>query len=79
MVEAGGVEPPSEKARHEENYVRIRLNGFALALQNRQARRHASPIGFQPPAPDRSLWPIPQNDAHSPPRGLSGWSGYLIN
>ena len=25
MVEAGGVEPPSEKARHEENYVRIRL------------------------------------------------------
>jgi hypothetical protein len=24
MVEAGGVEPPSEKARTEENYVRIR-------------------------------------------------------
>ena len=24
MVEAGGVEPPSEKARNEENYVRIR-------------------------------------------------------
>jgi hypothetical protein len=24
------------------------------------------------------LQPIPQNDAHSPPRGLSGWSGYLI-
>ena len=28
MVEAGGVEPPSEKARNEENYVRIRLIGF---------------------------------------------------
>ena len=26
-----------------------------------------------------AVWPIPQNDAHSPPRGLSGWSGYLIN
>jgi hypothetical protein len=26
-----------------------------------------------------ALQPIPQNDAHSPPRGLSGWSGYLIN
>src|ERR1017187_7194102 len=24
VVEAGGVEPPSEKARNEENYVRIR-------------------------------------------------------
>jgi hypothetical protein len=28
MVEAGGVEPPSEKARREENYVRIRLMNF---------------------------------------------------
>jgi hypothetical protein len=27
-VEAGGVEPPSEKARREENYVRIRLMVF---------------------------------------------------
>jgi hypothetical protein len=47
--------------------------------QNRRKQRQPSPIEFQPPAPDRSLWPIPQNDAHSPPRGLSGWSGYLIN
>jgi hypothetical protein len=28
VVEAGGVEPPSEKARNEENYVRIRLMIF---------------------------------------------------
>src|ERR1035438_9826925 len=28
MVEAGGVEPPSDKARNEENYVRIRLMIF---------------------------------------------------
>jgi len=31
-VEAGGVEPPSEKARREENYVRIRLESFGLPL-----------------------------------------------
>ena len=30
MVEAGGVEPPSEKARREENYVRSRLVVFDL-------------------------------------------------
>ena len=28
-MEAGGVEPPSEKARNEENYVRIRLIIFS--------------------------------------------------
>ena len=28
VVEAGGVEPPSEKARNVENYVRIRLMIF---------------------------------------------------
>ena len=28
LVEAGGVEPPSEKARNEENYVRSRLKIF---------------------------------------------------
>jgi hypothetical protein len=28
LVEAGGVEPPSEKARNEENYVRFRLKSF---------------------------------------------------
>ena len=79
MVEAGGVEPPSEKARNEENYVRIRLISFQPPLQNRRERRRPSPIESQPPAPDRSLRPIQQNDAHSPPRWLSGWSGYLIN
>ncbi len=30
LVEAGGVEPPSEKARREENYVRSRLVVFDL-------------------------------------------------
>ena len=36
MVEAGGVEPPSEKARREENYVRSRLLNFGPPLRNRQ-------------------------------------------
>ena len=33
MVEAGGVEPPSEKARNEENYVRIRLKIFGFRFR----------------------------------------------
>ena len=33
LVEAGGVEPPSEKARREENYVRIRLMVFDFRLK----------------------------------------------
>jgi hypothetical protein len=34
MVEAGGVEPPSEKARNEENYVRSRLiSNFSLRFR----------------------------------------------
>ena len=33
MVEAGGVEPPSEKARREENYVRFRLRVFECRLR----------------------------------------------
>ena len=33
MVEAGGVEPPSENARREENYVRIRLMVFDLRFR----------------------------------------------
>src|SRR5215472_16885784 len=59
MVEAGGVEPPSEKARNEENYVRIRLISFRSPLQNRRERRRPSPIEFRPPAPDRSLLTYP--------------------
>ena len=33
VVEAGGVEPPSENARNEENYVRIRLMSFDLRFK----------------------------------------------
>ena len=33
MVEAGGVEPPSEKVRNEENYVRFRFNSFGGRLR----------------------------------------------
>ena len=33
MVEAAGVEPASEKARREENYVRIRLKFFGSGFR----------------------------------------------
>ena len=79
MVEAGGVEPPSEKARREENYVRIRLMNFGGRLRTGESGGNLARLVFSRPAPDRSLWPIPQDDAHSPPRGLAGWSGRLIN
>ena len=79
MVEAGGVEPPSEKARREENYVRIRLMNFGGRLRTGESGGNLVRLVFSRTAPDRSFWPIPQDDAHSPPRGLSGWSGHLIN
>jgi len=40
MVEAGGVEPPSEKARHEENYVRIRLQIFGSGFRAGENGHH---------------------------------------
>ena len=78
-MEAAGVEPASEKARREEPTMRIRLEFFGRGCQNRREQPLPSPIRSRPMAPDRSLQPIPQDDAHSPPRGLNGWSGYLIN
>jgi hypothetical protein len=33
MVEAAGVEPASEKARNEENYVRSRFSNFGVRLR----------------------------------------------
>ena len=34
LVEAAGVEPASEKARHEENYVRSRFSIFSARLRS---------------------------------------------
>ena len=52
MVEAGGVEPPSEKVRHEENYVRIRLqifgSGFRAGKNGRRLARLISAYGSGP-------------------------------
>jgi hypothetical protein len=64
MVEAGGVEPPSEKARNEENYVRIRLKCFGRRLRTSESGDTLARLCFSRRAPDRSLRPIPQNDAH---------------
>jgi hypothetical protein len=79
MVEAPGVEPGSGKARREENYVRIRLKVFDRRFRTGESGGGLARLVFSRTAPDRSFGPIPQNDAHWPPRGLSGWSGYLIN
>jgi len=43
MVEAAGVEPASEKARREENYVRIRLELFG-GRHNLRKRRHQASL-----------------------------------
>ena len=78
MVEAAGVEPASEKARNEENYVRSTIQQLQLPPQNRQEWRPPSPIDLDLMLRTEALQPIPLYDAHSPPRGLDGWSGYLI-
>jgi len=48
-VEAAGVEPASEKARREENYVRIRLqifgSGFRAGKSDRYLARLISAYG----------------------------------
>ena len=79
VVEAAGVEPASEKARNEENYVRSAIRQLQRPPQNRQEWRPPSPIDLGLMLRAEALQPIPQNDAHSPPRGLNGWSGYLTN
>jgi hypothetical protein len=78
MVEAGGVEPPSETARNEENYVRIRLKIFGRHLRTGESGGGLARLSFGLLLRTEAAWPIPQDDAHSPPRGLSGWSGCLI-
>ncbi len=77
-MEAAGVEPASEKARNEENYVRSTIRQLQLPPQNRQEWRPPSPIDLGLMLRTEALQPIPLYDAHSPPRGLDGWSGYLI-
>ena len=39
-MEAAGVEPASEKARHEENYVRSQLQIFGSGLGTGRKSRH---------------------------------------
>ena len=46
MVEAGGVEPPSEKARNEENYVRFRLKIFDYRIRAGKNGGSLARLGF---------------------------------
>jgi hypothetical protein len=64
MVEAPGVEPGSEKARNEENYVRIRLKVFGRRFRTGESGGGLARLVFSLTTPDRSFGPIPQDDAH---------------
>ena len=46
MVEAGGVEPPSEKVRNEENYVRIRLKSLGGRFRTGKNGGNPARLGF---------------------------------
>ena len=70
---------PRPKKPAMQDYVRIRFGIFRPPTVRTGKSERLSPIDLGLPAPDRSLEPILQNDAHSPPCRLSGWSGYLIN
>jgi hypothetical protein len=78
-VEAGGVEPPSEKVRDEENYVRIQVLVFDHPLRPGAGESSLARLDLDRRLRTEALWPIPQNDVRSPPRELSGGNGYLIN
>ena len=45
-MEAGGVEPPSENARREENYVRIRLMVFDLRFKAGESGGNLARLSF---------------------------------
>jgi hypothetical protein len=60
MLEAAGVEPASEKARNEENYVRSTIQQLQLPPQNRQEWRPPSPIDLGLMLRTEALQPIPQ-------------------
>ncbi len=53
-MEAGGVEPPSEKARNEENYVRSRLSIFGRCLRTGKNNNGLVRLIFIRKAPDRN-------------------------
>ena len=55
LVEAAGIEPASEIACPEKNYVRFRFLVLGEPLWNRQVRGSPSSIGFQYQAPNRNL------------------------
>ena len=63
-LQNGDVIVTSENARREENYVRIRLMNFGGRLRTGESGGNLVRLDFSRPAPDRSLWPIPQDDAH---------------
>ena len=74
MVEAGGVEPPSENARNEESTCVDDSVGFGRRFWNRQAGAYLARLISNPKLRTEAPDPIPLNDAHHPARGLTGGS-----
>ena len=66
-MEAGGVEPPSEKARREENYVRIRLMVFDLRFKAGESGEGLARLDLDRRLRTEAFGLSRKNDAHSPP------------
>ena len=69
MVEAAGVEPASGIVLHGEPTYLVRSK-VSTGSSERTRLNRSSPIVCQPCAPDRSLGPIPLDDALRPHAGL---------
>ena len=55
LVEAGGVEPPSEKVRNEENYVRFQFKVFDRRFRTGKSGDGLVRLSFGHSATNRSL------------------------
>ena len=76
-MEAAGVEPASEKARREKNYVRFRFGGCRLPVLEPASSGKLSPIVVSLLLRTEALGPILEDDARWMPSRPSTRGGYL--
>jgi hypothetical protein len=77
LVEAAGVEPASEKARREENYVRFRFFVCRLPAYEPARNGKLSPIVVSLLLRTEALGPILEDDARWMPSRPNTRGGYL--